>query len=103
MVNVVSVATVAAALAGGAGGLDATAVLRGGRVTVSVYYADDAPAAGAAVAVRSKAGAEVAAGRADDAGAWTVPAPPAGGYVLTAEAGGERVAVPLTIPSAAVL
>jgi hypothetical protein len=80
--------------------LHVEARLRGDRLTVVAYFVDDRPAADVAVAVRTERGDEVASGQTDDRGEWSFPAPVAGKYTITA---GDREAVPMTIPSAAVL
>jgi hypothetical protein len=78
--------------------------LRGGRVTVAVFYADDTPARAAAVTVRNRAGVEIAAGRTDESGEWSFPCPPTGKYQVTAETGaGPRVQVTMTVPTDTVL
>jgi hypothetical protein len=87
-----------------ASALHAEARLRGDTVTVAVFFADDTPARGAAVAVRAKDGAEIAAGRTDEAGRWSFPRPAAGKYDLSADAGaGQRVRVTVTVPTDTVL
>jgi hypothetical protein len=77
--------------------------LRGDRVIVAVFYADNSPAADAGVIVRSESGKEIATGQTDDRGEWMFPKPDPGKYTLRAEAAGNRVTVPMTIPTAAAL
>ncbi len=100
-------AALAALLAAGpawADALHAEARLRDGRVTVAVFDAANAPAPGAAVHVRDRAGRTVAEGRTDGRGEWAFPCPPAGKYELTADAGGgRRTWAAVTIPTEAAL
>jgi hypothetical protein len=71
---------------------------------VEAFFSDNTPARDAKVTVRDPHGDELAAGRTDDAGRWTFPAPAAGKYEVTCDLGdGHRKAAIVTIPSAAAL
>jgi hypothetical protein len=95
----------AAALLLAAGPLRAHALhveckLHGDRVTVEAFFSDNTPARDAAVTVRDRAGAEVAAGRTDDNGVWSFARPAAGKYEVIANAGaGHRDQKTMTIPT----
>jgi len=78
--------------------------LKGDTVVVEAFYSDNKPAANATVTVHDALGNELATGRTDDAGRWRFPAPAAGKYQVTCDAGGgHRTPVPVTIPTAAAL
>ncbi len=59
--------------------------VKGGIVSIAVYYDDDAPAAGAKVKVVNAAKQVVLEGTTDDKGAWSFPAPPPGEYTVRAK------------------
>jgi hypothetical protein len=65
-----------------------TAKVHEGRIEVEAFYDDDLPADRAQVSLKDQAGVEVAAGLTDNAGKWTSPVLPPGGYTLTVDAGG---------------
>ena len=78
--------------------------LKGDAVVVEAFFSDNKPAPDAKVTVRDSGGGELAAGRTDDAGRWTFPAPAAGKYEVTCDLGdGHRKPVIITIPSPAAL
>ena len=81
-------------------GIGVEAKLKGDRVAVEAFFDDDTPAADAKVAVTAEDGKVVAEGKADAKGMWTFPAPPAGKYKVTANAGGGHLAkMTITIPA----
>lgn len=78
--------------------------LRGDAVRVEAYFDDDTPAVGAKIVVRTKDGAEVARGAANDKGVFEFAKPAPGKYVVAADAGqGHRAEQPMTMPTAAAL
>ena len=78
--------------------------LKGDTVVVEAFFSDNKPAPNAKVTVRDSHGNELATGRTDDEGRWTFPAPAAGKYEVTCDAGeGHRRPVIVTIPTVAAL
>ena len=59
--------------------------VNGPTVSISVYYDDDTPAAGAKVKVMNAAKEVILEGATDDKGAWAFPAPPPGEYTVRAK------------------
>lgn len=81
-------------------GIGVEAKLKGDRVTVEAFFDDDTPAADAKVAVISEDGKVIAEGKADAKGMWSFPAPSAGKYKVTVDAGGGHLAkTTITIPT----
>lgn len=75
--------------------------LKDGRVIVEAFYDDDTAAGDARVVVTDPDGKVAVEGKTDKDGKWSFPAPPAGKYKVTVDAGaGHRAAVSLTIPAA---
>ena len=84
--------------------LNVVGTLKGDTVVIEAFFTDNTPARDAKVTVRDPHGKELAAGRTDDAGRWTFPAPAPGKYQVTCDAGeGHRKLVTITIPTPAAL
>ena len=66
-------------------------------VKVLAYYQDDTPAQFADATVTDAAGAEVAAGKTDERGAWAFPRPKPGDYVLTVKSTGHVAKVKFAV------
>ena len=79
--------------------IGAQAKLHEGKVTLEAYYDDDTAASEAKVRVTDPSGTIVQTGTTNDKGIWIFPAPPAGKYRVTVDAGGgHRASIDLTIP-----
>ena len=99
-VLVVTALLLAAPSFASAHGIGVEAKLKGDRVAVEAFFDDDTPAADAKMAVTTEDGKVVAEGKADAKGMWSFPAPPAGKYKVTANAGGGHLAkTTITIPA----
>jgi hypothetical protein len=82
----------AAATTASAHGVGVEAKLKGTVVHVEAYYDDDTPAAQSTVTVTAEDGRAIAEGKTDAKGAWSFPAPPAGTYRVTVNAGDGHLA-----------
>lgn len=81
--------------------LSADAKLRGGRVEIEAYFADNTPARNAQISVFNAGNEKIGEGPTDDKGRWSFAKPPAGRYRIEVNAGdGHFVLVQLTIPVA---
>jgi hypothetical protein len=84
--------------------LHVEARLKGNQIRIEAFFSDDTPAQNARVSVANKLGEEVAAGKTDETGVFTIPRLAAEHYVVTVDAeDGHRTKVTVTIPSDAAL
>ena len=72
-------------LAALAHGMGMDVKVKGGTVSMAVYYDDDTPGAGAKVKVFNAAKEVILEGTTDDQGGWSFPAPPPGEYTVRAK------------------
>lgn len=72
-------------LVASAHGMGMDVKVKGGTVSMAVYYDDDTPGAGAKVKVFNAAKDVVLEGVTDSEGAWSFPAPPPGEYTVRAK------------------